>query len=76
MGITSHLVPLQHKFFQSRKTNGIWQQWTLENKQFNIHNKTGMEINEKHNVRVAFVEKSYGQLNENRIVHNVCVFKC
>ena len=25
-------------------------------KQFNIHNKTGMKINEKHNVRVTFVE--------------------
>ena len=32
-----------------------------------------MKINEKHNVRVAFVEKSYGQLNENKIVHNVRV---
>ena len=38
-------------------------------------------MNEKHNVRVAFVEISYGQLNENKIVHMcvcvcVCVFKC
>ena len=32
-------------------------QRTLKNKQFNIHNKTGMKINEKYNVRVAFVEK-------------------
>ena len=33
-----------------------------------------MEINEKHNVRVVFVEKSYGQLNENKIAHTcVCV---
>ena len=75
MGITSRLVSLQiqHKFLQSRKTNGIWQQRTLKNKQFNIHNKTGMKINEKHNVRVAFVEKSYGHLNENKIVHT-CVY--
>ena len=29
----------------------------LKNKQFNIHNKTGVKINEKHNVPVAFVEK-------------------
>ena len=41
-------------------------------KQFNIHNKTGMRINEKHNVRV---EKSYGQLNENKIVPT-CVCVC
>ena len=62
MGITSHLVPLQiqHKFLQSCKTNGIWQQQTLRNKQFNIHNETGMKINEKHNVQVAFVKKGYG----------------
>ena len=36
-----------------------------------------MKINEKHNV--AIVEKVYGQLNENNIVHTcvcVCVFKC
>ena len=26
----------------------------LRNKQFNIHNKTGIEINEKHNIRAAF----------------------
>ena len=32
-----------------------------------------MKIKEKHNVWVAFVEKSYGQLNENKIVHNMCV---
>ena len=32
-----------------------------------------MKINAKHNVRAAFVEKSHGQLNENKIVHNVCV---
>ena len=56
-GITSRLVPpeRQHTFLQARKTNGI-QQRTLRNKQFNIHNKTGIKINEKHNVRVAFVE--------------------
>ena len=30
-------------------------QRTLRNKQFNIY-KTGMKVNEKHNVRVAFVE--------------------
>ena len=55
-GITSRLVPtqIQHKFLQARKTNGIWQQRTLRNKRFNIHNKTGMKINEKHNVQVAF----------------------
>ena len=76
-GITLRLVPLQiqHKFLQSRKTNGIWQQRTLKNKQFNIHNKTGMKINEKHNVRVAFMEKSYDQLDENKIVY-MCVFTC
>ena len=52
-------------------------QRTLKNKQFNIHNKTGVKINEKHNVRVAFMEKIYGPLNENKIVHTcVCVFKC
>ena len=52
------IVPqhIQHKFLQARKTNGIWQQRTLRNKQFNIHNKTGMKINEKHNVRAAFGE--------------------
>ena len=32
-------------------------QRTLKNKQFNIH-KTGVKINEKHNVRVAFVENT------------------
>ena len=32
-----------------------------------------MKINKKHNVQVAFVEKSYGQLNENKIVH-ICVY--
>ena len=32
-------------------------------------------MNEKHNVPVAFVEKSYGQLNKNKIVHTcVCVW--
>ena len=31
-----------------------------------------MKINEKHIVRMAFVEKSYIQLNENEIVHDVC----
>ena len=30
---------------------------TLKNKQFNIH-KTGVKINEKHNVQVAFVENT------------------
>ena len=36
-----------------------------------------MKINEKHNVRMAFVKKCYGQLDENKIVHMcVCVFKC
>ena len=52
----SRLVPpqIQHKFLQARKTNGIWQQRTLRNKQFNIHNKTGIKINEKHNVRSSF----------------------
>ena len=76
-GITSRLVLLQiqHKFLQLRKRNGIWQQRTLKNKQFNIHNKTGMKKNEKYNVRVAFVGKSYGQLNENKIVHT-CVCVC
>ena len=44
------------QILQARKTNGIWQRKTLRNKQFNIHNKTGIKINEKHNVRVAFVE--------------------
>ena len=34
-----------------------------------------MKINEKHNVRVAFVEKGYGQLDENKIVHT-CVYVC
>ena len=34
----------------------MWQQRTLRSKQSNIHNKTGMKINEKHIVRVAFVE--------------------
>ena len=34
-----------------------------------------MKINEKHNVKVAFVEKSYGQLNENKFVHT-CVCVC
>ena len=29
---------------------------TTTNKQFNIHNRTGIKINEKHNVRAAFVE--------------------
>ena len=48
-------------------------QRTLKNKQFNIHNKTGVKINEKHNVRVAFVKKSYGHLNENKIVYT-CVY--
>ena len=48
-GITSRLVPpqIQHRFLQVRKTNGIWQQQTLRNKQFNIHKKTGIKINEK-----------------------------
>ena len=56
-GITSRLVPLQiqHNFLQSRKTNGIWQQRILRNKQFSIHVKKG--INERYYVRVAFVEK-------------------
>ena len=27
-----------------------------EHKQFNIHNKTGIKIYEKHNMRAAFVE--------------------
>ena len=31
------------QILQARKTNGIWQQ-TLRNKQFNIHNKTGMKM--------------------------------
>ena len=31
-----------------------------------------MKINEKYNVRVAFEEKGYGQLDENKIVHT-CV---
>ena len=31
-----------------------------------------MKINEDHYVRVDFVEKSYGQLNENKIVYT-CV---
>ena len=35
-----------------------------------------MKINEKHNVQMAFVKKSYGQLDENKIVHNVCVCVC
>ena len=57
-GITLRLVApqIQHKFLQALKKNGIWQQRTLRNKQFNIHNKTGMKTNEKHNVQVAFVE--------------------
>ena len=50
----SRLVPPQ--ILQARKTNGIWQQRTLRNKQFNIHNKTGIKINEKYNVIAAFVE--------------------
>ena len=89
-GITSRLVPpqIQHKFLQARKANGIWQQRTLRNKKFNIHNKTGMKINEKHNVRVVFVEiqlwstdhnwkMKIGLKNENRVVHTcVCVCVC
>ena len=47
---------------------------TMNIKKQTIHNKTGMKINEKHNVRVAFVKKGYGQLNGNKIVHKcVCV---
>ena len=42
------------QILQARKTNGIWQQRTLGNKQFNIHNKTRIKINEKHNVRATF----------------------
>ena len=58
-GITSRLVPpqIQHNFLRARRTNGICQQQTLKNKQFYIHKKkTGIKINEKHNVRAAFVE--------------------
>ena len=43
------------QILQARKTNGISQR-TLTNKQFNILNKTGITINEKHNVWAAFVE--------------------
>ena len=33
-----------------------------------------MKINEKHNVRVAFVEIQFGQLDESKIVHTcVCI---
>ena len=47
---------------------------TLKNKQFNIHNKTGVKINEKHNVQVAFVKIQFGQLDENKTVYLwVCV---
>ena len=55
-----------------------WKKWnmtqrTLKNKQFNIH-KIGVKINEKYNVWVALVEKGFGQLNKNKIVHTcVCV---
>ena len=46
------------KILQARKTNGIWQQQILRNKQFNIHDKRGIKINEKHNVQAAFLRNT------------------
>ena len=47
------------QILQARKTNGIRQQRTLRNKQFNIHNKTGIKINAKHNVWLAFCRNTF-----------------
>ena len=49
---------------------------TLKNKQFNIHKKGG-KINEKHNVRVAFVENTVmASLIKIRLFTRVCVCVC
>ena len=47
-------------------------QQTLKNKQFNIH-KTGVKINEKHNVWMAFVENTVWPVRWKKDCSYVCV---
>ena len=47
-------------------------QRTLKNKQFNIH-KTGVKINERHNVWMAFVENTVWPVKRKQDCSHVCV---